>query len=267
LFLNEDRTALLYYDNESLKEPPVVLKLHNRVEATTRVTIKPLPAGIQYEYSVVVHPTSPDYINSIDLLVSSLDKTSTVYEGNPTPDAAQWAGRIQGGPYLVLSQDMLGLGGAPVQTVHWFPKPDLHLSAGQGINLRLTSKFLPGFAEIYYGRYPDIDYPPDWGFEPTRQESHLLEIQNITKHVISVGPRYSPDQPKPEIANDILMELRYAMNNDNIPNSPWTKAAENYLGSTATGQTLSLINLRNAASSDLEKDMTDALAITFRKTP
>ena len=269
LHFSEDDSAILFFPNASPTEAPLLIKLHKKMQVETRVMIRQDSSWLNYVYNIVVLPASPDWIDVIGLLESPEDHTSsTTYPCIAIPSGTKWGGvtpRVTSNIISSgMSQDLLG--GAEGEWVQW--GGDGKLLPGQRIELPLRSQFLPGFAVVYYDHVPFEEFPP--GMDPgvlTNEEWKLLTIQHVTKHVVTIGPRYPPTTPKAAIAQDIEKELQYALKFKNIPSSPWTEAAVGYLESAATGKAQPLERLWGVALSDLEKDMTTALAYTFLKTP
>lgn len=89
----------------------------------------------------------------------------------------------------------------------------------------------------------------------------------VDKHVITLGPRYAPDDPADKIAADYLTGMADLTRDGRLdPDSPLVQEISSYLRSVAAGQTPPN-PIRSIPASRLEREIEQALDLCIGLAP
>ncbi len=205
VFLSEDLSEIILRYHPVTNDGPspdvAVLraKVRNQIAPVVSVQVSAGEAGAGYSYRYVVsnRPTAREPITHWAIVAP---------EGVTRPPLrfGRWRGpSLSFGPPIAKQ---IRLPGAPLgRFISWWLDTDAGgrpiAPGGSDDDFIILSADKPGFTTAYLKADPDVEWPPTdlmWSDEVSRQLDPVLRWEWLGRHLLTVGPCFSPDT-KPEV--------------------------------------------------------------------
>lgn len=140
------------------------------------------------------------------------------------------------------------------------------LLPGAGTNFTLITQARPGFTSASTEHFPHLDLTDDWPAEILDQLGPVLNPKWIAKHIITLGPRYGPEEPATRIASDYTIGIQELLRIHRLEsNSPFMKEVIANLDAIASGSSVR-IPVTQKPYSEMETEILNALQLSLHFT-
>jgi hypothetical protein len=137
------------------------------------------------------------------------------------------------------------------------------LLPGAATDFTLITQARPGFTTASTEHFPHLNLTDEWPEEILDQLGPVLDLKWIAKNIITLGPRYDPDEPASRIASDYIVGIQELIRIHRLePGSPFLKEAIANLDSISAGSS-TLIPFTQKPHSELEAEILTALKLSL----
>jgi hypothetical protein len=146
------------------------------------------------------------------------------------------------------------------------------VAPGQGAAVfTVTASYLPGFTTAYVQGGPPLALPGELSFDVGRQLAPLMKMEQSTRAILTIGPRFAPDASKSIVAADYAQGLQNLTQRGYlVASGSFCRTAQEILAKCANPVSSVCLTadreraLLQASSTSLEKDIADALRVALK---
>ncbi len=255
VFLSPDRhSVILVLNDQNGAEQTRILQLplHNVIYPNLRVNIKSSSAVFVYGYTLENGTRSVDSVTTFSAVVF------------PDPEL-QTGGDLWGRAAVstAIVGKRIGLPGAPAGGLAiWYCAEMRPLAPGSATEFTITTETRPGLTIASVEHFPHFEVSEEWPEEVIDQLNPVLDPAWIDQHLVTLGPRYSPDESAAKIAADYIIGIRELIRRNQIEHkSAFAHEAIAYLQAVSSGSSPS--PLKEKPQSKIEAEVLNALQLSL----
>lgn len=212
VFLSPDEhSVIVLWPNQDGTESKQRFPLHNVIYADLRVRIARNPNGFAYGYDLENERQSEDSVTTFSIVI--YPDTQLHAKGE------SWAGM----EFTSIVGKRIGIPGVPDGGLELWSCPDtLPLLPGKATKFTLMTEARPGFTTASTEHYPHLDLTDEWPERILDELDPVLAPEWIDQHIITLGPRYGPNEPRTRIASDYVVGIQELIRQGRLQkNSPF----------------------------------------------
>jgi hypothetical protein len=254
VFLTPDQhSVIILWPNSNGTQSRRRFDLHNSIDPRVSVRVERSHGGFLYTYELENGKRSKDSLTDFFVVIY------------PDPQIQANSTLWKGGLSLRTVKERVGIPGAPPGSlVDWtccLSEQPL-LPGSRGI-FTLATFARPGFTSASTEHFPHLDLTDQWPEEILNQLGPVLEPKWVAKHIITLGPRYGPDEPASKIASDYMVGIQELIRIQRLErDSPFVKEAIANLDSIIAGSS-TLIPFSRKPQSELEAEILAGLELSL----
>jgi hypothetical protein len=255
VFLSPDEhSVIILWPNPDGTETRRRFDLHNTIYPDLQVHMDSSSGGFRYKYELENGKRSKDSLRDFLVVVYQDPQIQT--------SSALWKGGLFSSTML---KERVGVPGAPPGLlVDWMCCLDEQgLSPGGETNFTLITQGRPGITSASTEHFPHLDLTDEWPDEILDELEPVLDPKWIADHIITLGPRYGPDDPAARIASDYIVGIQELARIHRLEmNSPFMKEIIADLDAIASGSSVQ-ISITQRPKSELEAEILNALQLSL----
>jgi hypothetical protein len=232
------------------------LPLHNELCASLRVQIEEKSGAFVYTYNLENGKQSEDSITTFSLVVYR-DPSMQI-------GAESW----RGGKSTAMVGEQISLPGTPPGGLALWLCPEAQpLLPERATKLTAITKARPGFTTAAAEHYPHVDLTDEWPEQILDELEPVLTPRWIDQHILTLGPRYGPDEPASQIAADYLVGIRELIRRGQLTEtSPFVRDVMGALDPVATHRTSTSPSVTAKPQTTIEAEIFNALRLALNLT-
>jgi hypothetical protein len=260
VFLSPDEhSVIILWPNPDGTQTKRKLSLHNEIDANLRVHMEGSSGSFRYTYDLENGKQSKDPLRQFSVVIY-LD-----------PDGQAWAESWKGGIDISIVKERIGIPRAPAGKVALWMEPLIEgieqpLRPGAATRFRVVTLARPGFTTAEIEDFPHLDLTDEWPEEILDELEPVLDPKWIADHIITLGPRYGPDDPATRIASDYIVGIQELVRIHRLEsNSPFIQEVIANLDAIASGSSAQ-IPITQKPHSEMEAEILNALQLSLHVT-
>lgn len=232
------------------------MALHNAICPRLHVQIEKNADEFVYRYDLENGKQSKDSITTFSLVI---------YPDPATQIRAQpWSG----GQSTAIVGEQIALPSAPPGGLVLLLCPEGQpLRSGEITKFEIHTQARPGFTTAATEHFPHLDLTDEWPQQILDELDPVLAPAWIDRHLITLGPRYAPDEPAPRIAADYISAIQELVRRGGLEQtSPFVNDALAGLDAVAKGGSTGSLVISAGPRTDTEAGIFNALALALNAT-
>jgi hypothetical protein len=262
----DQHSVIILWPNPNGTETKRRFDLHNTIYPELHVYMGVGSGSLRYTYELENGKASKDSLTNFYIVVYPDQQMQT--------SSTSWKGGLPssylGGPFSSILKERFWvgvLGAPPGWLVGWACcLEEQPLMPGGGTNFTLITQARPGFTSDSTEHFPHLDLTDEWPEEILNQLDPVLDPKWIAHHLITLGPRYGPDDPATRIASDYIVGIQELVRIHRLEsNSPFMKEVIANLDAIASGSSTQ-IPITQKPQSEMEAEILNALQLSLHVT-
>jgi hypothetical protein len=196
LSADEHSVIILWPNPNGTGSKLLKMPLHNSISPNLKIHIESSPDGVLYNYDLQNGKQSVDSVTTFSIVVY------------PDPKMQVGAESWTGGKSTAMVGEQVAIPEAPAGGLAlWFCPENRPLLPGTATEFSLRTEARPGFTTASTEHYPHLDISEEWPEQILNELNPVLAPAWIDQHIITIGPRYGPDEPVTRIASDYVIGI------------------------------------------------------------